>query len=61
VAPPIKAQIYSSEWRREQQNQAACEEPGDVVAAAEAQPAAPQEAPLPGAAEVDKKPNFIEF
>jgi hypothetical protein len=42
AAPPIQAQIYSSEWRRKQQNQAACEEPGDPVAATEAQPAAPQ-------------------
>jgi hypothetical protein len=42
AAPPINAQIYTSEWRREQQHQAAGEEPGDAVAAAEAQPAAPQ-------------------
>ena len=127
AAPPVKAQIYTSEWLR-QQPQAAVEEPGDAVAAAEAQPAAPQapdpepppplhrnldrnfdrnfdpnqpslanpfipataepgsrrdrlassmpfwtqpappgcpfpskKAPLRGAAEVDKKPNFIEF
>jgi hypothetical protein len=38
AAPPGKAQIYSSEWRREQQHQAAGEEPGDAVAAAEAPP-----------------------
>jgi len=38
MAPPVTAQIYSSEWRR--QHQAAGEEPGDAVAAAEAQPAA---------------------
>jgi hypothetical protein len=43
AAPPVKAQIYSSEWRRQQQHQAAGEEPGDAAAAAEeAQPAAPQ-------------------
>ena len=42
AAPPVKAQIYSSEWRRQQQHQAAGEELGDAVAAAEAQPAAPQ-------------------
>jgi hypothetical protein len=42
AAPPAKAQIYSSQWRREQQHQAAGEEPGDAVAAAEAQAAAPQ-------------------
>ncbi len=41
AAPPVKAQIYSSQWRR-QQPQAAAEEPGDSVAATEAQPAAPQ-------------------
>jgi hypothetical protein len=42
AAPPIQAQIYSSEWLRKQQHQAAGEEPGDPVAATEAQPAAPQ-------------------
>jgi hypothetical protein len=42
AAPPVKAQIYESQWRRKQQHQAAPEEPGDSVAAAEAQPAAPQ-------------------
>jgi hypothetical protein len=41
AAPPVKAQIYCSEWRRQQQHQAGAEEPGDSVAAAEAQPAAP--------------------
>jgi hypothetical protein len=43
--PPVEPQIYVSEWRR-QQSQAAGEEPGDSVAAAETQPA-PQ-APAPG-------------
>jgi len=42
AAPPIKADFYTSEWRRKQEHQAAGEEPGDAVAAAEAQPAAPQ-------------------
>jgi hypothetical protein len=42
AAPPINAEFYKSEWRREQQHQAAGEEPGDAVVAAEAQPAAPQ-------------------
>jgi hypothetical protein len=42
AAPPINAQIYKSEWLRKQQHQAAGEEPVDAVAAAEAQPAAPQ-------------------
>ena len=41
AAPPVKAQIYQFQWLR-QQPQAAVEEPGDAVAAAEAQPAAPQ-------------------
>ncbi len=47
VAPPISADIYESEWLREQQNQAAGEEPRDAVAAAEAQPDVP---PDPGPA-----------
>jgi hypothetical protein len=41
AAPPIKADIYASEWLRKQQHRAAGEEPGDSVAAAEAQPDAP--------------------
>ncbi len=41
AAPPVKAQIYSAQWRR-QQPQAAVEEPGGSVAATEAQPTAPQ-------------------
>ncbi len=41
AAPPVKPQIYCAQWRR-QQPQAAGEEPGDSVAATEAQPAAPQ-------------------
>ena len=45
AAPPVEAQIYSAEWRR-RQSQAAAEEPGDAVAAAEAQPDEPQ-APEP--------------
>ncbi len=42
AAPPINAQIYRAEWLRQQQHQPAGEEPGDAVAAAEAQRAAPQ-------------------
>src|SRR5450631_332216 len=42
AAPPIEADIYEAEWLRKQQHQAAGEEPGDPVVAAEAQPAAPQ-------------------
>jgi hypothetical protein len=46
AAPPVKADIYLAEWLREQQHQAAGEDPGDPVATEEAQPAAPQ-APAP--------------
>jgi hypothetical protein len=42
AASPVKADIYEAEWLRKQQHQAAGEEPGDAVAAAEAQSAAPQ-------------------
>jgi hypothetical protein len=42
AAPPVQAQIYEAEWLRKQQHQAAGEEPRGAVAAAEAQPAAPQ-------------------
>ena len=41
AAPPVKAQIYSAQWRC-QQPQAAGEETGGPVAATEVQPAAPQ-------------------
>jgi hypothetical protein len=41
AAQPVKADIYTAEWLRKQQHQAAGEEPGDPVADAEAQPAAP--------------------
>jgi hypothetical protein len=41
AAPPVKAQIYESEWLRKQQHEPACEEPGDPVAAAKTPPAAP--------------------
>jgi hypothetical protein len=42
AAPPVKAQIYESQWLREQQHQPVPEQPGDPVAGTEAQPAAPQ-------------------
>ena len=32
TAPPVKAEIYTSQWLRKQQDQAAGEEPGDTVA-----------------------------
>jgi hypothetical protein len=41
AAPPINAEIYPAAWLRKQQHQVAGEEPGDAVAAAGAQPAAP--------------------
>jgi hypothetical protein len=42
AAPPVEPDIYNAKWLRKQQHQAAGEEPGDVVAAAEAPPDAPQ-------------------
>ena len=41
AAPPVKAQMYSSQWRR-QQPQAAAEEPGDPVAATKPNPPRPR-------------------
>jgi hypothetical protein len=66
AAPPIEAQIYTSEWLRKQQHQPAAEEPGDPVAATmEAQPAAPQVPesepatnPAPKPANDKSSPNF---
>jgi hypothetical protein len=46
AAPPVEADIYEAEWLRKQQHQAAGEEPGDAVAAAETPPDATQ-APEP--------------
>jgi hypothetical protein len=40
TAAPVKAQMYSSQWRRKQQHQSAGEEPSDTVAPKEAQPGA---------------------
>jgi hypothetical protein len=45
AAPPVEADIYAAKWLREQQHQAACGEPDDPIAEAEAQSAAPQPAP----------------
>ena len=64
AAPPINAQVYEAEWLRKQQNQAAAEEPGDAVAAAEAPPAAPQvpdpePAPNPATAAPPPPPNEL--
>jgi hypothetical protein len=41
-APPVEADIYTPEVREQQR---ACEDPGDPVAATKTQPAAPQPAP----------------
>ena len=40
AAPPVEAPFYKSQWLREQQHQAAGEEPSDTVAPKEAQPGA---------------------
>jgi hypothetical protein len=57
-APPVEPDIYRAKWLREQQNQAAGEEPGDAVTAAQAQPAAPQLAPAPrGVPDPEPAPN----
>jgi hypothetical protein len=42
AAPPVKAQIDESQWRREHQHQPVAEEPGDPVAGTKNPPAAPQ-------------------
>jgi len=50
TAPPVEAQIYSSQWRRQQQHQGADEDPGATVAPQEAQPGAnlvPEPEPTP--------------
>ncbi len=57
AAPPINPDIYTAEWLRKQQNEAG-EEPGDAVAATEAQSAAPPPAPARrGVPEPDPAPN----
>ena len=42
AAQPVKADIYPAAWFREQQHQAADEEPGNPAATGKAQPAAPR-------------------
>jgi hypothetical protein len=49
AATPVEVDIYKPDWLRKQKHQPAAEEPGDPVAATEAQPAAPQ-VPDPGPA-----------
>ena len=41
TAPTVEPDIYAAEWLRKQQHQTGGEEPGDAVAAAQAQPTAP--------------------
>jgi hypothetical protein len=41
ATPPVKAQMYVSEWRRQQQNQAEGTEPSDAATAVAAQPGTP--------------------
>jgi hypothetical protein len=50
TAPPVRAEIYTSQWLREQQHQGADEDPGATVAPPEAQPGAnpvPEPQPTP--------------
>jgi hypothetical protein len=42
AAPPVKAQIYESEWLRKQQHKPVAEESGDPVAGTKTPPTAPQ-------------------
>ena len=41
AAPPVEADIYTAEWRREQQHQPVGDEPTDPVTATKTQPDAP--------------------
>jgi hypothetical protein len=50
TAPPVRAEIYTSQWRRQQQHQGADEDPGATVAPPETQPGAnpaPEPQPTP--------------
>jgi hypothetical protein len=55
-APPVEVDIYQPPWLRERQRQAAGEEPGDAVAAAEAQSDAPQVSGLESAPSLAPEP-----
>jgi hypothetical protein len=60
AAPPVEADIYSSEWLRKQQHQPAAEEPGDPVAGTKTSPAAPQvPEPEPAREPAPKLPNDL--
>jgi hypothetical protein len=58
AAPPINAEMYEAEWLRKQQHQAAGEEPGDPIAATEAQPAPHVPEPAPKPANDPSSPNL---
>jgi hypothetical protein len=59
AAPPVKAQIYESEWLRKQQHQPVAEEPGDPVAAAPQVPhPEPTSEPTPELANDTSSPNL---
>jgi hypothetical protein len=60
AAPPVEPDIYASKWRREQQHQPVGEEPTDIVAATETQPAAPH-VPEPTPEPAPKPPNETSF
>ena len=57
AAPPIQADIYTAEWLRKQQQQAAEEQRADAAATGEAQPAAPQVPDLEPTSEPARKAN----
>jgi hypothetical protein len=62
AAPPVEAQMYTSEWLRKQEHQPAGEEPTDPVAATETQPAAPHvPEPKPTPEPAPKLPNDKSF
>jgi hypothetical protein len=62
AAPPVEVDIYEPDWLRKQKNQPAAEEPGDPVAATEAQPAVPHvHVPEPTPEPAPKPPNETSF
>jgi hypothetical protein len=56
AAPPVKAEIYTSEWLRKQQQG---KDPGDTIAPKEAQSAAPKAPEPPPALPLDRNPSPI--
>jgi hypothetical protein len=61
AAPPINAEMYEAEWLRKQEHQAAGEEPGDPIAATEAQPAPQVSEPEPAPEPAPKPANNPSF